>query len=70
MRLVAADSILIPMQCEYYALEGLAALLITIEQVKSSVNPVYIWKGFYALCMTRVIAYVPTSPNNYWSIFQ
>lgn len=37
--LVAADSVLIPMQCEYYALEGLAALLNTIEQVKTSVNP-------------------------------
>ncbi len=37
--LVAADSVLIPMQCEYYALEGLAALLSTIEQVKASVNP-------------------------------
>jgi chromosome partitioning protein len=37
--LVAADSVLIPMQCEYYALEGLAALLSTIDQVKSSVNP-------------------------------
>jgi chromosome partitioning protein len=37
--LVAADSILIPMQCEYYALEGLAALLSTIEQVQASVNP-------------------------------
>jgi chromosome partitioning protein len=36
---VAADSVLIPIQCEYYALEGLAALLSTIEQVKSSVNP-------------------------------
>lgn len=36
--LVAADSVLIPMQCEYYALEGLAALISTIEQVKSSVN--------------------------------
>jgi chromosome partitioning protein len=36
--LVAADSVLIPMQCEYYALEGLAALLSTVEQVKSSVN--------------------------------
>jgi chromosome partitioning protein len=35
---VAADSVLIPMQCEYYALEGLAALLSTIDQVKSSVN--------------------------------
>ena len=37
--LVAADSVLIPMQCEYYALEGLAALLSTIEQVRRSVNP-------------------------------
>jgi chromosome partitioning protein len=37
--LVAAESILIPMQCEYFALEGLAALLSTIEQVKASVNP-------------------------------
>ena len=36
---VAADSVLIPMQCEYYALEGLAALLSTIDQIKSSVNP-------------------------------
>jgi chromosome partitioning protein len=37
--LVAADSILVPMQCEYFALEGLAALLNTIEQIQSSVNP-------------------------------
>lgn len=37
--LVAADSVLIPMQCEYYALEGLAALMSTIDQIKSAVNP-------------------------------
>jgi chromosome partitioning protein len=37
--LVAADSVLIPMQCEYYALEGLSALLSTIEQVRASINP-------------------------------
>ncbi|WP_303902386.1 ParA family protein [Thiohalomonas denitrificans] len=37
--LVAADSVLIPMQCEYYALEGLSALLDTIEQIRGSVNP-------------------------------
>ena len=36
---VAADSVLIPLQCEYYALEGLAALISTIEQIKGSVNP-------------------------------
>jgi chromosome partitioning protein len=37
--LVAADSVLIPMQCEYYALEGLSALLSTIEQIRGAVNP-------------------------------
>ncbi len=37
--LAAADGVLIPMQCEYYALEGLSALLNTIEQVRDSVNP-------------------------------
>ena len=37
--LTAADGVLIPMQCEYYALEGLSALLNTVEQVRDSVNP-------------------------------
>ncbi len=37
--LVAADSVLIPMQCEYYALEGLSALLATIEQIRLAANP-------------------------------
>ena len=37
--LTAADSVLIPMQCEYYALEGLSALLETVEQIRGAVNP-------------------------------
>jgi chromosome partitioning protein len=37
--LTAADSVLIPMQCEYYALEGLSGLVNTIEQIRDSVNP-------------------------------
>src|SRR5690606_10552156 len=37
--LVASDSVLIPMQCEYYALEGLTALLDTIEKIRSALNP-------------------------------
>jgi chromosome partitioning protein len=37
--LVAADSVLVPMQCEYYALEGLSSLMSTIDQVRTSVNP-------------------------------
>ncbi|HMK85568.1 MAG TPA: AAA family ATPase [Steroidobacteraceae bacterium] len=37
--LVAADSVMVPMQCEYYALEGLSALVHTIEQIRASINP-------------------------------
>ncbi len=37
--LVAADSVLIPLQCEYYALEGLSALLGTVRRVKQALNP-------------------------------
>jgi chromosome partitioning protein len=37
--LVASDSVLIPMQCEYYALEGLSALLSTVDQIRDAVNP-------------------------------
>jgi len=37
--LAAADGVLVPIQCEYYALEGLSALLDTIEQVRAGVNP-------------------------------
>jgi chromosome partitioning protein len=36
--LVAADSVMVPMQCEYYALEGLSALTQTIEQIRGSLN--------------------------------
>ncbi len=36
---VAADRVLIPIQCEYYALEGLTALLNTIHRVQQTVNP-------------------------------
>ena len=36
--LIAADSVLIPMQCEFYALEGLSALVSTIEQICASAN--------------------------------
>ncbi len=37
--LIAADSVLVPMQCEYYALEGLADLMNTIHGVQDAVNP-------------------------------
>jgi len=37
--LVAADAVIIPMQCEYYALEGLSDLVNTIKRVRQSLNP-------------------------------
>jgi chromosome partitioning protein len=37
--LVAADAVLIPMQCEYYALEGLTDLINTIKKVRQHLNP-------------------------------
>ncbi len=37
--LVASNSVMVPMQCEYYALEGLSALVQTIEQVRGTLNP-------------------------------
>ena len=37
--LSACDGVLIPMQCEYYALEGLSALLDTVEKVRAVINP-------------------------------
>jgi chromosome partitioning protein len=37
--MAAADSVLVPLQCEFFALEGLSQLLQTVEQVRSSINP-------------------------------
>lgn len=37
--LTAADSVLIPVQCEYYAMEGLSQMLSTIQLVKQNINP-------------------------------
>jgi chromosome partitioning protein len=43
--LTAADSVVIPIQCEYYALEGLGQLLATIELVRGHLNPTLALKG-------------------------
>lgn len=43
--LAAANGVLIPMQCEYYALEGLSALLDTIRRIQETVNPALAVEG-------------------------
>ncbi len=43
--LSASDSVLIPLQCEYYALEGLSQLVRTIKLVKSRLNPALVIEG-------------------------
>jgi len=43
--LVAADSVMIPLQCEYYALEGLSQLLKTVKLVKTRLNPALSLEG-------------------------
>lgn len=37
--MVAADGVLVPMQCEYYALEGLTALMDTVQKIRKLINP-------------------------------
>jgi len=43
--LVASDGVIIPMQCEYYALEGLSALMNTVEQINKYLNPSLVVEG-------------------------
>lgn len=43
--LVASDSVLVPVQCEYYALEGLSMLIKTIRRIQGSFNPLLDIKG-------------------------
>ena len=43
--LAAADSVLVPLQCEFFALEGLSQLLQTVEEVRQSLNPALTIQG-------------------------
>ena len=60
--LAAADSVLIPLQCEYYALEGLSQLMHTIELVQQGLNPEPRDRGHPAHHVRRR---APTSPTRW-----
>ena len=52
--LAAADSVLVPMQCEYFALEGITLLLQTVKKVQKSINPQLVIGGiFFTLYHSR-----------------
>ncbi len=51
--LTAADSVLIPLQCEYYALEGLASLLDTVDLVRRELNPALTIEGIALTMLDR-----------------
>jgi chromosome partitioning protein len=51
--LSAADAVLIPLQCEYYALEGLAGLMETIELVRNEINPGIALEGIVLTMVDR-----------------
>ena len=53
----ASTSVLIPIQCEFFVLEGLAQLLNTIKLVKQTINKNLQIKGFYQLCILLKTTY-------------
>lgn len=51
--LTACDSVLIPLQCEYYAMEGLSALMSTIDLVRENLNPALVMEGILLTMFDR-----------------
>ena len=51
--MTTADSIIVPIQCEYYALEGLSQLIHTIELVQERLNPNLEIEASYLQCMMQ-----------------
>ena len=50
---MAADAVLIPLHCEYFALEGLADLVGTMRRVRAALNPADVPYLYYVLCSSN-----------------
>ena len=57
MALVSSNSLLVPLQTEFFALEGLTQLMKTIERIKDNLNPKLEFKEYFLQCMTEEINY-------------
>lgn len=51
--MTAADTVIVPIQCEFYALDGLTQLIYTIELIQKSLNPKLTIEGVVLQCMMR-----------------
>ena len=60
--LTAADAVIIPVQCEYFALEGISKLLNTIKIIKSKLNPSLEIEGFLLTMLSLIHISEPTRP--------
>lgn len=63
--LAASDSVLVPIQCEYFALEGVSELLDTLMRLRRTINPFSPSKVFSSRCMTTVRLSPNRSPPIY-----
>ena len=61
--LTAADSVLVPVQCEFYALEGLGQLLNTISIVRRTTNPNLEIEGVLTVLKSRLFRPITTLPT-------
>jgi chromosome partitioning protein len=68
--LTAADTVMVPLQCEYYALEGLTALLHTVEMIRSQLNPTLAIEGILLTMFDRRNAISHRVSEEVRSVFQ
>jgi len=68
--LTACDSVLIPLQCEYYAMEGLSALMSTIELVRQGLNPTLVLEGILLTMYDKRTSLAAQVANEVRSFFE